>query len=64
MKCCVSECNNEATIELSNNLINGYIPFCKSCSKLFEVHQKARDNGFFEDGVASASKNKKEKKHG
>lgn len=50
MRCAINICRNEAEIHISNNLIQGSIPFCSNCAKLMEVHQKARDKSFFEDG--------------
>ncbi len=58
MKCCLTECNNEARNLVSTSLL-GDIPFCNSCNKLFELSVKNRDERFFNEGVESVSKEKK-----
>lgn len=46
MRCCVTKCKNEATRFVSNNLMDGEIPFCKNCENLFRIHCEAREKMF------------------
>lgn len=43
MKCCITNCKNNAKAFVGNNLMSGRIPFCKKHLKLMKKHWDARE---------------------
>ena len=58
MKCCWTECGNNAQIYLSNISSNGELAMCKKCSNTYEKHLRKREIMYLKDVLATIERRK------